>query len=92
MTTVKSKIREALKNIMSEGDANACEINKGHYYNGWTEVSGWYYRPPNRGPIGLGKNEAEALETIARIEEERDYYRRLISQTRWLRTPAGDGE
>ena len=77
---------------MSEGEANACDIRKGYHYNGQTEASGWYYRPFNRQPVSLGKNEAEALETIDRIKEERDYYRWYVSRTEWLPTPAGEGD
>lgn len=66
------KIREALKSIMSEGEASACDVRKGYHYNGSTEVNGWYYRPFNGQPVSLGKNEAEALETIELIAEERE--------------------
>ena len=72
--SVKSKIREALKGIMSEGEANACDIRKGYHYNGSTEQSGWYYKPFNRQPVSLGSNEVEALETIEQIKEERESY------------------
>lgn len=71
--SVTSKIRKALKSIMSEGEANACDIRKGYHYNGQTEVNEWYYRPFNRQPVSLGRNEAEALETIEQIKEERRY-------------------
>lgn len=56
---------------MSEGEANACDIRKGHHYNGQTQESGWYYRPFGRQPVSLGKSESEALETIDQIKEER---------------------
>lgn len=71
--SVKSKIREALKSIMSEGEANACDIRKGYHYNGQTEVSGWYYRPFNRQPVTLGRSESEALEAIDQIKESRGH-------------------
>lgn len=69
--TVASKIREALKGIMTEGEANACDIRKGSHYNGRTYSNGWYYTPFGGRPITLGKNEAEAIETIEQIEEYR---------------------
>jgi hypothetical protein len=68
----KSKIRKALESIMSKGEANACDIRKGYHYNGSTEESGWYYRPFNREPVTLGKNESEALEMIEQIRESRE--------------------
>jgi hypothetical protein len=69
--STKNNIRKALKSIMSESEANACDIRKGYHYNGSTEESGWYYRPFNREPVTLGKNESEALETIEQIKESR---------------------
>ena len=72
--SVASKIRKALKGIMSEGEANACNIQKGYHYNGSTESNGWYYTPFGRQPVSLGDNEAEALETIEQIKEERESY------------------
>lgn len=72
--SVASKIRQALSSIMSEGEANACNIQKGYHYDGSRESNGWYYTPFGRGPVSLGKNEAEALETIEQIAEERAYY------------------
>ena len=73
--SVASKIREALKSIMSEGDANACRIEKGYAYDGSQERNGWHFTRFNSTPTFLGKNESEALETIEQIQEERDYYR-----------------
>lgn len=71
--TVASKIRNALMTIMTEGEANACDIRKGYHYNGTKHANGWYYTPFGCSPITLGKNEAEALETIEQIKEARDY-------------------
>lgn len=72
--TVASKIRQALNGIMSEGEANACNIQKGYHYDGSQESNGWHYTPFGRQPVSLGSNEAEALETIEQIAEEREYY------------------
>ena len=72
--SVASKIRKALKGIMSEGEANACDVRKGYHYNGSAEQNGWYYKPFNRQPVSLGSNEVEALETIDQIKEERESY------------------
>jgi hypothetical protein len=70
--STKNNIRKALKSIMSEGEASVCAIDKGYHYNGSTEESGWYYRPFNREPVTLGKNESEALEMIEQIRESRE--------------------
>lgn len=69
--TVAQKIREALKGIMSDGEANAARVDKGYHYNGATESHGWYYKPFNGRPVTLGSNAAEAFETIEQIREER---------------------
>ena len=71
--SVKSKIRAALKNIMGEGEANACDIRKGYHYDGSQESNGWYYKPFNRQPVSLGRSENEALEAIDQIKESRGY-------------------
>ena len=72
--SVESKIREALKGIMSKGEANACRIDKGYHYDGSIESNGWHYIPFGRTAVHLGENEAEALGTIEQIKEEREYY------------------
>ena len=71
---VTQKIKNALKSIMTEGEVNACTIEKSHHYNGVTEQNGWHYTPFGECPITLGKNVTEALETIEQIREEREYY------------------
>jgi hypothetical protein len=70
-----SKIRKALKNIMSEGEANACRVEKGFLYDGSQQRNGWHFTRFNSTPTFLGSNESEALETIEQIQEERNYYR-----------------
>lgn len=70
--TVKSEIREALRKIMAEGDANACDIWTG--YDVATDEEGWHYVPFGATAVYLGKNKAEALETIREIADDRDMY------------------
>jgi len=68
----KQRIQEALKSIMSEGEANACRVFKGYAYSGATENTGWHYQPFNGQPVHLGTSLDEALETIGQIAEARD--------------------
>jgi hypothetical protein len=69
--TVKSEIRTKLEKIMTAGEATACNIYKGHGYTGSIEADGWFYVPFGRQPVYLGKNKAEAMETIEQIREAR---------------------
>ncbi len=67
-----SKIRQGLKSIMTEGEANACRINKGYEYDGSQQRNGWHFTKFNSTPTFLGRNVSEALETIEQIKDERD--------------------
>ena len=67
-----SKIRQALKGIMTESEANACRINKGYEYDGSQQRKGWHVTKFNSTPTFLGRNVSEALETIEQIKDERD--------------------
>jgi len=68
----QSKIREALKTIMDDGEANACRIEKAYLYDGATMRNGWHYTRFNSTPTYLGSSLGEALETIEQIKEERN--------------------
>lgn len=71
--SARSEIREKLEDIMRRSDALACEIWSGRGYDGVVEMNGWFYRPFGRqNAIYLGRNKAEALETIAEIRRERE--------------------
>jgi excisionase family DNA binding protein len=70
--TAKSRIQDALKTIMDEGDANACDVYRGYDYDGSIEAMGWWYRPFNRQAVYLGKSLGEALSTIEDIESCRE--------------------
>lgn len=69
-----SKIRKALKGIMSEGEANACRVEKAYLYDGSQQRNGWHFTRFNSTPTYLGDNVSEALETIEQIKEERESY------------------
>jgi hypothetical protein len=74
MTTI-SKIRKALKGIMSEGEANACRIEKAYLYDGSQQRNGWHFTRFGSTPTYLGNSANEAIETIEQIKEERKSYR-----------------
>ncbi len=67
-----SKIRQGLKSIMTEGEANACRINNDYQYDGSQQRKGWHFTRFNSTPTFLGRNVNDALETIEQIKEERD--------------------
>ena len=67
-----SKIRQGLKSIMTEGEANACRISNGYEYDGSQQRRGWHFTRFNSTPTFLGRNASEALETIEQIKDERD--------------------
>ncbi len=67
-----SKIRRALKSIMSDGEASACHIDNGYQYDGSQQRKGWHFTKFNSTPTFLGHNVNEALETIEQIKEERN--------------------
>ena len=71
MSTV-GRIRQALKGIMTENEANACRINDGYQYDGSQQRNGWHFTRFNSTPTFLGRNVSEALETIEQIKDERD--------------------
>ena len=67
-----SKIRQGLKSIMTEGEANACRINNGYQHDGSQQRKGWHFTKFNSTPTFLGRNVSEALEAIEQIKDERD--------------------
>ena len=69
-TNTKRKIQEALKQFMTEGDANACNVFKG--YDVASGKDGWHYTPFGGIAVYLGKSEGEALETIEDIANSRE--------------------
>lgn len=71
--TVANKIQEALKSIMSDGEANACNVFKGYDID--THQNGWHYTPFGRNSIFIGKNKNEALEEIEMIADEQQEIR-----------------
>ena len=68
--TAKSKIREALKALMDDGEANACRVWKG--YDMGTGLTGWHFTRFGQTATHIGRNLAEALEWI---ESEADQQR-----------------
>ena len=72
--SVTSNIRRELNSIMSEGEANACRIEKGWAYDGSQQRYGWHFTRFNGTPTFLGVNENESLETIQQIAEEREIF------------------
>ena len=67
--TTEQQINQALKRIMSEGEANACRIFKG--FDWGTGQTGWHYIPFGQTAVFLGGNAAEAMETIEDIASEK---------------------
>lgn len=65
----KETIRQALKKIMSDGEANACQIWKG--YSPSTGLTGWHYIPFGSTAVFLGANAQEALEAVEETLAER---------------------
>ena len=65
----KAKIRSALKQIMSDGEANACTIWKG--WDVGTGLAGWHYQRFNQTATYIGNNLDQALAWIAELPEER---------------------
>lgn len=62
------KIIEALKGIMSDGEANACRIWKG--YDVGTGETGWHYQRFCQTAAFIGSNLAEALATLDDMTQE----------------------
>ena len=62
------QIHQALKSIMSDGEANACRIWKG--YDMGTGESGWHYQRFGQTATFIGSNVAEALATIDDMTQE----------------------
>ena len=58
----ESKIREALKALMDDGEANACRIWKG--YDMGTGETGWHFAQFGQSATFIGDNLAEAIEWI----------------------------
>lgn len=67
----KETIRKALKNLMSDGEANACEIWKG--YDMGTGMTGWHYKRFGQTATFIGSNLSDALEWIECLADERKH-------------------
>lgn len=67
----EQKIRKALTEIMSQGEANATRIWKG--YDVGTGMSGWHYQQFGRNATFIGDNVTEAVEWIDALAEDRQY-------------------
>jgi len=67
----KQKIQEALKSIMDDGEARACQIFKG--YEASTGRSGWHYIPFGGTARYLGHSLNEALDIIEADADSREY-------------------
>lgn len=68
--SAKAEIKHALRNIMSEGEANACQVFKG--YNASTLRTGWHYiRFGYSQAVYIGKSLSEALDYIDTVSSER---------------------
>lgn len=68
----KQTIQEALKTIMSDGEANACEIWKS--FNNGTGLTGWHYRRFGQTATFIGSNLTEAIEWIEALADERKHF------------------
>ena len=66
----KEKIRNALKNIMSDGDANACQIWKG--YDNGTGRTGWHVQKFGKTATYYGASVSEAVEMIEEVFDSRE--------------------
>jgi hypothetical protein len=62
------EIQQALKGIMSDGEANACRIWKG--YDVGTGETGWHYQRFGQTATYIGVNVAEALATLDDMTQE----------------------
>lgn len=62
------KIIEALKGIMSDGEANACRVWKG--YDVGTGETGWHYEKFGKTATFIGANVIEALATLDDMTQE----------------------
>lgn len=60
--SAKEKIRRALKAIMDDGEANACQVFRG--YSMTTACTGWHFARFGQSATFIGDNVAEALEWI----------------------------
>lgn len=67
--SAKSVIREALGKVYGKPEATAMNIFKG--YDVGTGRDGWHFVPFGRTATHLGKSQAEALEMIEQIAEEK---------------------
>lgn len=66
----KETIRKALKSIMSDGEANACQIWKGYGSN--TGRYGWHVQKFGETAMYYGTSAAEAVEMIENIRDSRE--------------------
>ena len=65
----QERIRKALKSLMSDGEANACQVFKG--YNMGTGKTGWHFARFGQSATFIGNNLVEALEWIEVEEDQR---------------------
>ncbi len=66
----KETIRQALKEIMSDDEANACSIWKG--YDNGTGRTGWHVTRFGETATHYGTSVAEAVEMIEDIRDSRE--------------------
>ena len=70
----KQQIREMLKEMMPEGEANACEIFKGFAVD--TGENGWHYKHFGRSEHHyMGKSLREAKEFVEEDKALKEFYR-----------------
>lgn len=65
----ETQIRDALRKIMTDGEANACRIWKG--YDVGTGETGWHVQKFGQNATWYGDNLASVLESINDIATER---------------------
>jgi len=81
--SVASKIKNAMKKFMGEGEVEACYVGKGYHYDGSIESNGWHYIPFGSTAVHLGENEAEALEMLEQMDEEAEAIRNDFESSGW---------
>lgn len=64
---VKDQIIKSLNQVFEPGQVSAGRVYKGYDYDGTIQASGWWFKPFASQGIFLGRNKAEALETIEQI-------------------------
>ena len=72
--SAKEQIRKMLKEIMPDGDANACQIWKG--YSASTLENGWHYQQFGRSEAHyMGKSLDEARQYVEDDKELKEFYK-----------------